>query len=367
MWNFQKAPHPPSLSRYLRQVTEPVRKFTTWELVAHFKEWLRVLKYSKTAQDSYARGVSKFCVFIGDKPLVAVTHHDVRNFLLEITRRDTSVQCANRFLGGLRCFFDFLYLGGVVDTVAPRFIRGRRYRGPLSKIVPERNIQKLISAAATPRNRAIVELMYATGCRASQIVGMRIEDLDFRRRTIVVSGKGSERRVFFGIPAKKALKHYLGGRKRGIVFQTDNPRQRGCIHSDRRQWNGYWRDYSQGLDLVRQRVKYLGPSSLPRAEALRRFKLLVPDPNRGRPEQKRPICREIIFRIFKFASHRAGLGRITSHQMRHSFATHMLDRGANVRQIQDLLGHSSLSTTQAYTRVSTSNLGAAYQKFHPRS
>jgi site-specific recombinase XerD len=365
MWNFQKAPHPPSLSRHLKEVTEPLRKFTTWELVAHFKEWLRVLRYSKTAQDSYARGVSKFCVYVGDKPLPAVTHHDVRSFLLDVTRRDTSVQCANRFLGGLRCFFDFLYLGGVVDIVAPRFIRGRRYRGPLPKVVPETHIKRLIRAAVTPRNKAIIELMYATGCRAGEIVAMRAEHIDFRKCTIVVRGKGSERRVFFGAPAKRALKAYLAGRKKGLVFHTDNPRQRGCVSRSWGQWNGYWRDYTEGSDLVRTRVKYLGPSRLKRAEAMRRFRLLVPDPNRGQRERKRPICNEVIYRIFQFASHRAGLGRITSHQMRHSFATHLLDHGANVKQIQALLGHSSLSTTQAYTHVSTQDLAAAYRKFYP--
>jgi site-specific recombinase XerD len=157
MWNFQEAPRPPSFSRHLKQVTEPLRKFPTWELVAHFKEWLRVLGYSKTAQESYIRGVSKFGVCIESKPLPAVTRHDVRSFLVDIPRRDTSVECANRFLNGLRCFFDFLYLGGVVDTVAPRFIRGRRYRGPLPRVVSESNIKKLISAASTPRNKAIVD------------------------------------------------------------------------------------------------------------------------------------------------------------------------------------------------------------------
>jgi site-specific recombinase XerD len=366
MWNFQKAPHPPSFSRHLKQVTEPLRKFTTWELVAHFKEWLRVLRYSKTAQESYIRGVSKFCVYIESKPLPAVTHHDVRSFLVDITRRDTSVQCANRFLGGLRCFFDFLYLGGVVDTVAPRFIRGRRYRGPLPKVVSERDIKRLVSAASTPRNKAVVELMYATGCRASEIVAMRVEQIDFRRCTVIVRGKGSERRVFFGAPAKRALKAYLGERRKGIVFQSDNLRQRGCVTRSWRQWNGYWRDYTEGADLVRTRVKYLGPSRLPRAEALKRFKVLVPDVNRGQGLRRRPICNEVIYRIFRFASHRAGLGRITSHQMRHSFATHLLDHGANARQIQVLLGHSSLNTTQAYTHVSIENLAAAYRKFHPR-
>jgi hypothetical protein len=88
MWKYQKAPHPPILARHVKQITEPLKAFTTWELAAHFKEWLRVLRYSNTIQDSYSRAVSKFCVYIGNKPLVAVTHHDVRNFLLDITRRD---------------------------------------------------------------------------------------------------------------------------------------------------------------------------------------------------------------------------------------------------------------------------------------
>lgn len=367
MWKFQTAPHPPILTHHIKQVTAPTESLTTWELVERFKEWLRVLRYSKTAQDSYSRAASKFCVYIGEKPLPAVTHHDVREFLVDITRRDTSVQCANRFLGGLKSFFDFLYLGEVVGTVAPRFIRGRRYVGPLPKVVPQAKVQKLISAAGSPRNKAIIELMYATGCRAGEIVAMRIEDIDFKSRSIVVRGKGSERRVFFGKPAHKALKLYLRKRERGIVFLTDNPRQHGSVSCSWGQWNGHWRDYTKGPDLVRQRVKYLGSATIPKAEALKRFRKLVPDPNRGNPERNQPITINVIFRIFKFASHRAGLGRVTSHQMRHSFATHLLDNGASVRHIQHLLGHSSLNTTQAYTRVSSRDLAAVYRKFHPRS
>lgn len=367
MWNHQRAPHPPILAGQVGHITRPLKRFSTWELVAHFKEWLRVLQYSRTAQESYSRAVSKFCVYIGNKPLPTVTHHDVRTFLFELTRRDISVQCANRFLGGLKCFFDFLYLGGVVDTVAPRFIRGRGNVSRLPRVVSEEKIRKLISAAGSPRNKAIIELMYATGCRAGEIVGMRIEDIDFERQTILVRGKGGSRRVFFGGPAKKALKSYLGDRKKGIVFLAENLRQHGSISRYSHQWNGYWRDYSEGRDLVRTRVKYLGPSSLTRAQASKRFKQLVPNPNVGQPEQKQPITIYVIFRIFRFASFTAGLGRVTSHQMRHSFATHLLDHGANVRQIQQLLGHKSLNTTQAYTRVSTCDLGTAYRRFHPRS
>lgn len=196
---------------------------------------------------------------------------------------------------------------------------------------------------------------------------MRIEDVDFKRRTILVRGKGSSRTVYFGRPAKKALTSYLGKRKEGIVFLTDNPRQHGSISPASGQWNGYWRDYSEGRDLVRTRVIYLGPMRLTRAQAWKRFKKLIPNPNLDQPERKTPITIHVIFRAFQLASHNAGLGRITSHQMRHSFATHLLDHGANVRQIQHLLGHKCLNTTQTYTRVANRNLENAYRKFHPRS
>lgn len=366
MWTHGKAPHLGVPGRHGKQITAPLRQFSTWELVEHFKEWLRVLRYSRSAQESYARGVSKFCVYLGSKPLPRVTHHDVKNFLIEATRRDISVQCANRFLGGLKCFFDFLYLGGVVDTVAPRFIRGRAYRNPLPRVISEQNIRRLIRAAGSARNKAIIELMYATGCRAGEIVAMKIEDIDFARLTILVRGKGGERTVYFGAPARRALRRYLGKRGKGVVFLTENLRQRGGVYRSRRQWTGYWRDYTHGQDMVRTRSKYLGPRSITRQDAWRRFKTLVPDPTKGQKERKQPISLYVIFRVFRFAAHRAGLGRVTSHQMRHSFATHLLDHGANVRQVQQFLGHSSLNTTQTYTRVSTCDLGKAYRRFHPR-
>src|SRR5215475_5980004 len=301
MWKRRKSPYPPALATQIKGVVGPLKKFTTWELVARFKEWLRVLRYSRSCQESYGRAASKFSVYIGNKPLAAVTHHDVRQFLFDLTRRDISVQVVNRFLLGLRAFFDFLYMGGVVDTVAPRFIRGRAYKAPLPRVLSEGQIRKLISAASSLRDKAVIELMYATACRASEIVGMRIEHIDFERQTIVVRGKGSSRTVFFGEHARKILKLYLGKRKRGIVFLVNNPRQRGSLYRYPKQWNGYWCDYTQGRDLAKNRVIYLGPSNLTRAQAWKRFQRLVPDPNIGRPEQTQPITIEAIFRLFRSA------------------------------------------------------------------
>lgn len=99
--------------------------------------------------------------------------------------------------------------------MAPRFIRTRRQTPRIPRPLGEKKIQKLIAAAQSARDKAIIELMYATGCRAGEIVGMKIEDIDFNQLSIIVKGKGSERRVFFGKPARNALLIYLGKRKIG--------------------------------------------------------------------------------------------------------------------------------------------------------
>jgi len=366
MWKHQTAPHSAILPQHTRQITTPINCYKTWELVSKFKEWLRAVQYSRTCQESYARAASKFCVYIGNKPLTSVTHLDVRDFLIETTKRDLSTRCVIRFLGGLRSFFDFLYLGGVVDSVAPRFIRTRRETPRMPRPLGEKRVKKLITAAQSTRDKAIIELMYATGCRASEIVGMKIEDIDFNQLSIIVKGKGSERRVFFGKPALRVLRIYLGKRKLGPVFLTENPVQKGSVHCNGQQWTGFWRDYTEGRDVVRSRAKYLGSAQLSRAEAWKRFRQLV-DPNECQKDRRVPITMYVIFRVFQYAAHRAGLGRVTSHQLRHSFATHMLDHGANARQVQHLLGHTSLNSTEAYTRVSSIDVAKAYKKYHPRS
>jgi site-specific recombinase XerC len=126
-------------------------------------------------------------------------------------------------------------------------------------------------------------------------------------------------------------------------------------------------DYTDGSTIPRRRSLALGPASLGRKRALRKFRRLVPRPDQGHNRRKpHPLTRSCISEIFREASFRAGLGKVTSHTLRHSFAAHMLDNGADIRHVQDLLGHVSLASTNRYASVVSTSLSRAYKTCHPR-
>jgi site-specific recombinase XerD len=344
---------------------ESLRNLTTEEVIGKFSDWLVCQRYSRTTYNVYNRVVRRFCQFWGRRRLSSVTHLDIRAFLIDTSRRDLSADILHRYLWALRCFFDFLCMGGVVDDSAPRLIRPRPALRPLPRTLSEQNVRKLIRAAGTARNRAIFELFYATGCRVGELVDIQMEDIDFAKRTIRIQGKGRERRVLFGISAKKAMLAYLRGRKSGFLFENQPLVQKSCVSWNGSCWAGYWFDYRTGQR--QNRCVALGPRAMTRDQAWRKFKRLVPNPDAGHVRKPRPLTRSGIAEIFKLASFRAGLGHVTSHQLRHSFATHMIDHGADIRHVQQLLGHASLDTTMKYTSVTSTPVDRVYRSAHPRS
>src|SRR5579871_1496900 len=115
----------------------PIQNPVNAELAQKFSEWLVAQRYSRVARQAYQRVVFRFCAFLGNQSLAAVDHLVVRYFLIEVMKRDLSVDGYNRHLWALRKFFDFLYMGGVVDSVAPRFIRGRRVARRMPRVLGE--------------------------------------------------------------------------------------------------------------------------------------------------------------------------------------------------------------------------------------
>lgn len=244
-----------------------------------------------------------------------VDHLLIRSFLARLHARGIKKASAARKLACLRTFFRYLCREGILDRNPARTILSpkteRRIPGHFDEGQMARFLDLPGGTPAALRNRAILELFYATGIRCSELVGLDLEDIDRDGRTARVLGKGQKERVVpFGKPAAAALLAYLAVRS--------------------------------GLS--------------PRDEAV--FLNL-----RGGRLTDRSVREVVKDRILALAMEQ----KASPHTLRHSFATHLLERGADLRAIQELLGHSSLSTTQRYTHVNTRHIMEIYSKFHPRA
>lgn len=340
------------------------------ELVRLYKSWLYTLKYCKAIIQKYPRVAGEFCNFLRNRQIDETTSWDIRSFLIDSAKRKSfqygTIQIT---LAALRSFFEFLSLGGIVSATPIRAVRMRRcLRNPPAVVSPE-TVLRLIASAKRPRDIAAVELLYATGCRAGELVGIRVEDVDFESRTIRVTGKfGKSRYVVFGRHGERALRAYLCGRNSGYVFQSATL-QPGRVYKQAGPdtWVGKVSVYTDDKPPVQQRTLLtLGPTSkMSRGEAWRALKQKICGLDTVRPADG-PMATNTLRKIVDALACRAGLQKLTPHQFRHAFATHMLNGGADIREIQELLGHACLSTTEVYTHVGRKRLLERFDACHPR-
>jgi integrase/recombinase XerC len=242
-------------------------------------------------------------------------HLLIRAFLARLHRDGLKKSSAARKLASLRTFFRYLCREGVLDANPARALLSPRLERRIPAHLDEADVARLLAVegdgGADVRARAILELLYATGIRCAELVGLDLPEVDLDDRFVRVLGKGRKERVVpFGGPAEKALRGYLPVRAQ-------------------------WKPRTDAL-FVNARGGRLTDRSV-RALLQRRF-LQV-----------------------------ATAQRISPHGLRHSFATHLLERGADLRSIQELLGHARLSTTQKYTHLDTRHILEIYRKTHPRA
>jgi integrase/recombinase XerC len=244
-----------------------------------------------------------------------VDHLLVRGFLAELHQRGLSKASSARKLAGLRSFFRYLCREGRLASNPARALATPKLDKRIPSVLDEAQAASIVDmpgdGTAAVRGRAILELLYATGIRCAEAVALDVHELDLGARMVRVLGKGrKERVVLFGRRASSALQAWLAER----------------------------------------------PRLQPRGDAL----FLNA---RGGRLSGRSVRTLVATRVKQVALER----RCSPHTLRHSFATHLLMRGADLRAIQELLGHSSLSTTQRYTHVDTRHLLEVYKKTHPRA
>lgn len=294
------------------------------------------LKYQRNASAhtlrNYVSDLDQFHDYLcpkdagGNRPDIdirEVDHITIREYMAKLYQGHRKKSSIARKLATLRTFFKFLCREQVLEVNPARLVSSPRLERRLPKVI---SIDEVVDFIETPdtdtvlgkRDKAIIELLYATGCRVSEIAGMNLDDIDFKHGMIRVRGKGrKERFVPFGSKAKEALAAYFEERPALLTGAPNHKRDPKVVF-----------------------LNYQGT---------------------------RITTRSIGRLIEKYVKQCALNQNISPHSLRHSVATHLLSAGADLRAIQELLGHARLSTTQIYTHVSIEQLMQVYDKAHPRA
>jgi integrase/recombinase XerC len=308
---------------------------------AHLEEFLDHLRLNENASAhtvrAYESDLSQFVAFLSrhlgtrrsELAATAFDHLHIRAFLGDIHKRGNSRSSAARKLAAIRTFGRYLRREGAIDGNPAALVGTPRREQRLPAHLGEAEMTRLlempdVSLPLGRRDRAILELFYASGLRLSELVGLGLEDVNLSSRVVRVLGKGSKERIVpFNRSAEAAVRAWLKDREDLCVAQ---PRGSG-IRRGRRTADPLFLNY-KGARLSTRSVDRL------------------------------------VRKYVAACSTRFG---ISPHALRHSFATHLLERGADLRAIQELLGHARLSTTQRYTHVNSAQLIDAYKKAHPKA
>jgi site-specific recombinase XerD len=347
------------------------RIFDHSQTIERFDRYLQAVNVSPHTRTAYTFTARKFGEFLGSKSFAAVGKTDVRAFIATLYDRQLAAGTLQNALYALRSLYKFLRLGSQVLTSAPHYVQTRKLPKRLPHAKSEAEIDRLIAAGGSLRSMALLELGYAAGLRVSELSALRCEDVDLKGRSLTVrNGKGGKDRIaLFGRKAAAALEMYLDGRKSGPVFVAEPRRQRGGIFRDRTGvWYGQWRETDRKGKRVMRTVR-LGDYELPTKERARiALDAYLADKLPAEPIviPERGLSTKAIWRIVTQAAKRAGLTGVHPHILRHSMGTHCLNRGMDIRHVQELLGHTSLVATQKYLHVATAKLQDVHKRCHPR-
>ena len=288
-------------------------EFEKISIIIDFKEFLLKKNYSENTIISYMSDLYYFYLFV-KKDLLLVTEEDIRDYLEYLNLQKENATTVRRKISTFKSFYKFLYLNNYINKKDYPMTRigYPKAEKKLPKFVYYNDLLEIIRESYNDsdgvRDRLIIEMLYATGVRVSELVNMKYEDIDYNNKRIRVLGKGNkERIVYFGDYAMEALKEYMSTHEKNK--------------------NGYVFTNSKGGQLTDRGVRFI---------------------------------------IDKIMSKLSVKVHVTPHVLRHTFATDMLNNGCDIKVVQELLGHASLKTTEIYTHVTNDRLREVYYKYHPR-
>ncbi|NQT37686.1 MAG: site-specific tyrosine recombinase XerD [Planctomycetes bacterium] len=271
--------------------------------------------------DAYRRDLVRFCRWVGKRPIAGLSIRDLADYVAWLGEQNLSPATIGRHVVSLKVFFRYIQLEGELKENLAELLGSQKLWQRIPQILSHEQIDGLLASPRRTdphwqRDRAMLELLYATGCRASELSNLLLCDLRLAERFCMCRGKGDKQRMVpLGRRAIEALQEYL--------------------------------------DQERPALAAAG-ASVPEWVLLSR---------RGRR-----LRRERIWELLKRYTARVGIPEsVSPHTLRHSFATHVLAGGADLRQVQELLGHASIATTQVYTHVDLTRLKAVHRKCHPRA
>lgn len=336
-------------------------------LIDRYYDWMVAQNFAKETKVYYFKVLRLYCDFLGSKSIAGVSHLDIRRFITRASEEGVTHDQIYKRLGILRVFYDFLKLGGVVSYVAPRFVRLRVPTWKLPPVFSEKEAERLIAAADTLRERALIEVFYGTGCRGREVRNLKIEDLNFVEKTARVIGKYEKARdVLLTDGAIDALRTYIGIREGGYVFQPWWVEQNPRVSSVRGRWYGTWRDYRNSRR-YKENTIYLGRADqMSRANAERNFEAELRKINRDQPVFNRPLSEVSMSKAIRVVGLRAGLRNVCPQMLRRAFATHLYNNGVRPEIIQSLMGHVFFGTTANYVRIGASKIEKDFREAHPR-
>ena len=298
-------------------------------LIERFADHLALERHlAATTVEAYTRDLSQLAAFLGrtHRGLRGAELDDLRRFLAQLTTLGYARASIARRVGAIHTFYRWALATREVERDPAALLGRPKVISRLPTVLRAGEAAALVESPATPedpdeltlalalRDRAILELMYGSGLRVSEVAGLTLSRVDLDRERVLVFGKGSkEREVPMSDFVREALAVYLE-RGRPVMAPPDG--------SDALFWN--------------RRLRPIGPRDIRRL-------------------------------VGRYGGSTLAGRRVTPHTLRHSFATHLLEGGADIRAVQELLGHASVATTQRYTHVSRSRLFEAYQRSHPRA